>query len=212
MKQQRLSRRVYVCWCCQRDYPLLPLHHKALRRVGNGVIVYVYDNSDGKTPPPVLPSENTVAIGSDFDRKGNLNGEVCVLEMVKFYKSLTDRGVQQIVKVDADTIITHPGWLNAGGDMIGFQSSNGLYCSGCCYALSKFAVDSVYNYLTSHRLEPSAGYTLPEDATTTLLTLYAGAKVNLLHNTKEAACVGFLPPMRHTPQSVRQVKGVIHCG
>lgn len=207
----QLTPRAFVCWICSRDYPLLALHCAALRKVApQDAILYIYDTTEKDARAPKCP-KGAAVIGSDFERRGNLNGKACISEMLNLYATLGGLGVETVVKVDADTILTGLDWVKPG-ECSGFHCANSYAFTGCAYSLDMATIGGMVDYLSSHDIEPRAGYTLPEDATITMLAALAGGKVNILENSTAAACVGFSHAMRNNPQALQGVRGVVHCG
>lgn len=158
----QLTPRAFVCWVCMRDYPLLPLHYAALRHVApQDAILYIWDSTEKDARPPKCP-KGAAVIGSDFERAGNLNGKACISEMMNFYATLGGMGVETVVKVDADTILTGLDWVKPGENS-GFHQANAYAFTGCAYALDMETIRGMVDYLSSHDIEPRPGFTLPED-------------------------------------------------
>lgn len=158
----QLTPRAFVCWVCMRDYPLLPLHYAALRKVApHDAILYIWDSTEKDARAPKCP-KGAAVIGSDFERRGNLNGKACIVEMLNLYATLGDMGVDTIVKVDCDTILTALDWVKPG-ECSGFHQANAYAWTGCAYALDMETIRAMVDYLSSHDIEPRQGFTLPED-------------------------------------------------
>lgn len=209
----RLTERTFVCWVCSRDYPLIELHYRMLRKLTNDAVVYVYDKAEKEgeeTPPPRLP-KGAVAIGSDFKRRGNLNGKECIANMLLFYGHLGEMGVKNVVKVDADTFLTSIDWIEEGKNC-GFHSSNGFYFTGCAYSLTMPTIMGILEFLKGHDIEPQAGYTLPEDQTITILSSLVRVDPVVIRENGEFLCVAMMNSMRNQPDRIRGVRGAIHCG
>lgn len=208
--KKQLSPRVFVSWICQRDYPLIALHHAALRKLTDESIIYVFDKTENDAAPPQAPKD-CIIIGSDFERAGNLNGKICIENMISFYLKLIEMGAEIIVKNDIDTIFTSLDWLDTAGNA-GFHSANGLYFTGCAYKLTGETIKGIYSYLSRHDICPRAGYELPEDATITMLASLSGADaVNIIENG-EYTCAGFTHQLRNNPEILRKMRGILHCG
>lgn len=209
----KLTERTFVCWVCSRDYPLIPLHYRMLRMLTDDAVIYIYDKTEkegAETPPPRLP-KGASAIGSDFNRRGNLNGKECIENMLQFYAHLGEMGVNTIVKVDADTFVTSLDWIKSGAN-IGFHSANGYYWTGCCYALTMPTIMGILSYMQRHDIEPQKGYTLPEDQTITLLASLVRVDPVVIHENGEYVCAAFMSPLRNLPERIRKIRGIVHCG
>lgn len=152
-----------VSWVCSRDYPLLPVHQKTIRRLSQDItIIYIYDKTEKDARAPIVSSDNTMIIGSDFDRKGNLNDKACITQMIDFYARLVAKGVQKIIKCDCDTIITDLGWT-LGACSSGFHCANHYGWTGCCYCLDAATITGIKAYLQTHDIQPHSGYKMAED-------------------------------------------------
>lgn len=159
----QLSPLVVVSWVCSRDYPLLPVHQKTIRRLSQDItIIYIYDKTEKDAHAPIVSSDNTMIIGSDFDRQGNLNDKACITQMIDFYARLVSKGVQKIIKCDCDTIITDLGWTMVACSS-GFHCSNHYGWTGCCYCLDAATITGIKAYLQTHDIQPHSGYKMPED-------------------------------------------------
>lgn len=209
---------IVVCWTCQRDKCLLRLHYAALRKVDKTCpVYYVFDDEGGELPKPF--GENCFMCSSSFDRGGNLNGQNCVYNMLRFYTDLQNLyGNIPIVKVDADTIITNLAWANDvitdNADAVGFHGCSGYYFTGCCYCLTTKCAEQCVRYLEAKKsIQPNTSYRLPEDGTVTMLAALTGNRVKILENNAEyPLCVPFMDSMCNHPHIIQRITGCIHCG
>lgn len=125
-------------------------------------IIYVWDKTEKDAKPPIVSGYNTMVIGSDFERQGNLNGKGCISQMIDFYARLVGKGVQKIIKCDCDTIITDLGWTLGDGSC-GYHCANHYGWTGCCYCLDAATITGIQGYLQTHDIQPHNGYKMPED-------------------------------------------------
>ena len=211
----QLTARTFVCWCCSRDYDLIPVHYAAIRKLTNEAVMYIYDGNekdkDGKpVAPPKVPN-GAATVPSMFERHGNLNGKAVVKGMVEFYNELGNMGVERIVKVDSDTVLTTLDWVDNRYN-VGFHGSNGYYWTGCAYSLTMNTLRLIKDYLDRIDIEPAKGYTLPEDQVLTQIAALVQAEPVVLIENGKYVCTGFMPAMRSKPEVVKGIHGVCHCG
>lgn len=179
--------RLYLCFTCARDYCLMGKHYSIIRKCDpDATVVYAIDKED--EIPRKIP-RGAVIIRTDFARRGNLNGAECVRGMLMTMGELYERyHYDRLVKIDADTACLMTDWTGIG-QFVGYHSSNGYYCSGCCYSLTINAIWRMLDYVFRHDLGDD-DYVMPEDATMTMIAAASGNQVEILDG--KAGCVPFL--------------------
>lgn len=156
-----------VYFTYERDAELLGLSLQAvdrLRAAGDNVSVYVFD--DASAPLAEVPA-GVVYEQTSFERKGNLNGLVCVDGMLDVYERVfAETGADWLVKQDCDTFMNDLEWLrDKDVERVGQVGSKHVndFCSGACYALSRAGVAAVRERLSDAAMRKRAGKAWCED-------------------------------------------------
>lgn len=204
-----MVNRAYICFCCTRDINLLRYVHASIRRLDdNSPVYYAFDKFD-EVDGLIVGDGHIIKTG--FRRDGNLNGNEAVRGEVL---TMLQLDAQQVVKIDADTLLVDDEWIEEGCD-VGFHSANGYYWTGCCYALTRQTLAAIHEYLSVHTMGRHNGYTLPEDQTMTMLSAVnhyggsMGGRFKILEN-EQYLCL----PYCHWCWGAEWPEGlaVVHCG
>lgn len=139
-----MNKKIFVCFTCSRDLPLIQAQYDAIMRYdSNAIVYYVYEPEDDAQGPV-----GSRVVTANFAHNGNLIGLACHYGMLKCMKQLSENHDNcDVVKIDADCyyINDYPGDY----DLVGTAPGNGYYCKGCCYKISYACVCRVIRYLES---------------------------------------------------------------
>lgn len=173
----------YAIFCYRDDRLCLPVCLDQVRRVDADARFWVFD--DGRCPLV----EGDVPVGDDvryevtwFERNGNLNGLECMRGMLGCMYRIPGSG--PVVKLDADTLLMGLGWVDGGvadgKQGGGVQCMVGLAWSGCCYWLTRRAIEDGLSLLV-RREWPVGRDGYPEDQwiSKVMLFLYGGRGVDV---------------------------------
>ena len=125
------SKKIFVCFTCERDLPLLNAHFAAIRHTEpNAVVYYVFADGEKSQAP-----EGSYMLNVDFPRNGNLMGVQCHYGMLSTMQQLSEMNDKcDVVKIDSDCFYIHD--FPDGYEMVGTAPGMGYYCKGCCYKIS----------------------------------------------------------------------------
>lgn len=131
-----------------------------LRGQGYELSVLVADDSLNPLP---YPPAGVSYIHTDFDRRGNLNGRVCVEAMLAvMHDAARETGADCVVKLDCDTVVNSLDWIDLTQTMSGWQlAPDKDYCSGMCYAIRAEALEGMHAW--AHNNARLLAYNVPED-------------------------------------------------
>ncbi len=148
-----------------------------LRDQGHDLAVLVADDSRNPLPYPPAGIEY---IRTDFERRGNLNGRVCVASMLQLMRDFAHRtGADCVVKLDCDTVVNSLDWIDLTQTMSGWQLAEDKdYCSGMCYAIRAEALGDMHSWAVAHN--NLLAYNVPEDIGMGLVCHAVGGAMHLL--------------------------------
>ena len=128
--------------CYEHDASLLEGCVKQLRAVmGEQLVIVVADDAAAPMSHEQVPA-GVEYLQTTFPRGGSLRGLPCVRGILSLIKGLCEQlGVEGIVKVDADVLVTGCEWLAGDDDFIGFEGSSVGSALGMLYYMSARAAD-----------------------------------------------------------------------
>lgn len=136
-------KRIFVCFTCSRDLPLLTAHYAAIMRSDpEAKVYYVFEPEDNAQGPV-----GSIVVTANFPHNNNLIGLQCHYGMLMAMKDLSElNGNCDVVKIDSDCyyISDFPG----GYDLIGTAPSSGYYAKGCSYRLSYDCICRIIDYIS----------------------------------------------------------------
>lgn len=158
-----------------------------LRGQGHDLAVLVAD--DARNPLPYPPA-GVDYIRTDFERRGNLNGRVCVSSMLQLmHAHAVQSGADCLVKLDCDTVVNSLDWIDLTATMSGWQLAEDKdYCSGMCYAIRTEALEDMHAWAVAHnRL---LAYNVPEDIGMGLVcnAVGGGMRLHPIYGEEKRAC------------------------
>ena len=158
-----------------------------LRAQGHDLAVLVAD--DARNPLPYPPA-GVDYIRTDFERRGNLNGRVCVAGMLSLmHAHAVQSGADCLVKLDCDTVINSLDWIDLTQTMSGWQlAPDKDYCSGMCYAIRAEALEDIHAWAVAHN--NLLAYNVPEDIGMGLVchAVDGGMRLHQVYEDGKRAC------------------------
>lgn len=145
-----MHKKIFICFTCSRDLPLLEAQYAAIMRHDPSAVVYYVFESDDNAQGPV----GSRVVTAGFSHNGNLIGLECHYGMLTCMKQLSEKHDQcDVVKIDADCyyINDYPGEY----DLVGTAPGNGYYCKGCSYKISYQCICKVIDYLKNGYVDAS---------------------------------------------------------
>ena len=145
-----MHKKIFICFTCSRDLPLLEAQYAAIMRHDSSAVVYYVFESDDNAQGPV----GSRVVTAGFSHNGNLIGLECHYGMLTCMKQLSEKHDQcDVVKIDADCyyINDYPGEY----DLVGTAPGNGYYCKGCSYKISYQCICKVIEYLKNGYVDAS---------------------------------------------------------
>lgn len=154
---------------------------------GKDITLAVVDDAANPCPQETRDKLKTLGISyrtSDFPRRGNLNGQECILGILHEFKKSLKRKKDIAVKLDCDTLILGTDWLqkfiaDKNALITGADDRGCVY--GMCYALKPALVDALIELFT----RCPVGERAQED-------IYLGSRARLLAKAISGD-KGFLP-------------------
>lgn len=208
----------YAIFTYSADADCLSICVDQIHNIDNDAKIYIFD--DGKDPltPEQIP-DLCVYKKTWFRRRGNLNGLECILGILACMLDIP--GDDPIVKIDADTLLMSIREINrslfdreklAGG----MQCSVPLAWSGCCYWLTKPAIEKALE-LFARREFPEVSDPYQEDLNITRAMMFLfGQDIDILEwqNGKHLIGVKTVDPDELKQIRIMGKTGVtaIHCG
>lgn len=212
-----MNNHIYVCFTCQRDAKLLPLHRAALSHAAPGAKVYYVfspEESAQAAPPP-----DSYRVIADFPRNGNLLGLPCHLGMLETMQHLSEANQHAaVIKIDADVYMRSDSFLDSlgkGHDMVGVAPAREYYCKGTCYGMTHGLISKVIHYLTHGYIDRSGRL---EDSTISMAAaIVSDAHKVKIHNAANEDGSEILYSIFHAgflnaPQQLRRIRGFFDCG
>lgn len=134
--------RIFVCFTCSRDLPLLSAHYAAIMHLDpEAKVYYVFEPDDN----PQGPMGSTV-VTANFPHNGNLIGLQCHYGMLMAMKDLAELNENcDVVKIDSDCFLIND--FPDGYELIGTAPGRGYYAKGCCYRLSYKCICNIIDYI-----------------------------------------------------------------
>lgn len=179
-----------------------------LRRIDpQAVIVLANDPKQPIAPAHIPPGIHPLT--PNYPTNGNLNGLDCIHGMLTTWLNILNHfGQDRLVKMDADTWLTRLDWLQLPGyDYISAERHEPFTPSGCCYMITRTAIDAAIQTIDS-RDWYTPGWHYPEDCT--IYRTLQLAKINTyLHPYPERKIVGYSTEL---PGSRLLNAACVHCG
>lgn len=144
--------KIYCCFTCERDLPLINAHFAAIRRAEPFAKVYYIFDSEEKPQAP----EGAYMLTTTFPRRGNLIGLQCHYGMLDTMRQLAEiNKVDYVIKIDSDCYYLSD--YEDGYSLIGTAPGTSYYAKGCCYKISYEAILNCINYLKSSNYQDTTG-------------------------------------------------------
>ena len=139
--------------------PCLTALHR-LQASGHRLRIHIAD--DTAHPLPYPPAGCTYW-QTAYDRRGNLNGRICVQGQLALMAEIAAEDRPDfILKLDCDTVVLGLGWISPDTAMSGFLlAPDKDYCSGMCYAVRAADIPAMHAWAQAngHLL----AHNVPED-------------------------------------------------
>lgn len=144
--------KVFCCFTCERDLPLLNAHFAAIRHYDpSAMVYYIFDKSEQPQAP-----EGAYMLTTDFNRRNNLIGLECHWGMLNVMKQLAEiNEADYVIKIDSDCYYIND--FEDGYSLIGTAPGLSYYCKGCCYKISYESILNCINYLKSSGYQDTTG-------------------------------------------------------
>lgn len=137
-----MNKKIFVCFTCSRDLPLLEAHYAAIMlHDPSAVVYYIFEDNDDAQGPV-----GSRVVTAGFPHNGNLIGLQCHYGMLTCMKQLSAKHDNaDVVKIDADCYYLND--YEGEYDLVGTAPGNGYYCKGCCYKISYNCICKVIDYI-----------------------------------------------------------------
>lgn len=144
--------KIYCCFTCERDLPLLNAHYTAIKRAEpDAIVYYIFDSKENPQAP-----EGAYMLTTNFNRRLNLIGLECHYGMLETMRQLAEiNKVDYVIKIDSDCYYLKD--FDDGYSLIGTAPGTAYYCKGCCYKISYEAIINCINYLKTSGYQDVTG-------------------------------------------------------